>query len=276
MNWLQSTLYGVVSGITEFLPVSSRAHQRFMLYIFGVQGNDPVLSLVIHLSVLLALYFGIRDYLQQIRREQSLRRRNKKRATIGAYSALSDLRVVKTAIIPLLIGMLLFRYIFNKELSIPYVTLLLAINGFILYLPHRMMHGNKGASQLSKFDSTLMGIAYSATCITGISGIGTVISVAQIRGANHTKSLNWALLLTIPALLVLCGIDLFSILSVSDTVRLLPNFFCYLLSGIGAFAAGYAGIVLTKLIFARDKHNIFTFYCWGTALLLFLLYLTVA
>ena len=276
MNWMQSILYGIVSGISEFLPVSSRAHQRIVLYIFGVQGTDPALSLVVHLSLLLALYFGLRDYLLQIRREQILKRRNKKRSSMETYPALADLRVVKTAVFPMFIGIFLLRYIFYTELIIPYVAMVLAINGFILYLPQRMMQGNKGANQLSKFDSTLMGFAYSLTCLTGLSGIGAAISVAQMRGSNREKALNWALLLSVPALLLLCGIDLFSIFASSENVRLLPNFLCYLLTGAISFAAGYSGIALLKRILLRDKYSIFTFYCWGTALLLFLLYLTVA
>ena len=276
MNWLQGILYGLVSGLTEFLPVSSRAHQRMMQYLFGAEGNDPLLSFVIHLSVLLALYFASRNYLLQVSREQALRRRNKRKAPLSSYHALSDLRVVRAATLPMLISILVIRYIFDQEPAIPYVALVLAINGFLLFLPQRLMQGNKGPNQMSKFDSTLMGVAYGFSSLVGISGLGAVVSVAQSNGADRRKALSWALILSIPALLLLCGIDLFSLFSASGTVRLLPGFLCYVCAGIGAFATAYGGIVLLKRIFLHDKFTFFSFYCWGAALLLFLLYLTVA
>ena len=50
MNWLQGIIYGLISGFAEFLPVSSHAHQRITLYLFGVEGRDPVLSFVVRLA----------------------------------------------------------------------------------------------------------------------------------------------------------------------------------------------------------------------------------
>lgn len=276
MNWLQGILYGLVSGLTEFLPVSSRAHQRIMQYLFGREGNDPLLSFVVHLSVLLALYLASRNYLLQVRREQALRHRNKRKAPLSSYHALSDLRVVRTATMPMLISLLVVRYIFNQTPSIPYVALALALNGFLLFLPQRLMQGNKGPNQMSKFDSTLMGVAYGFTSVVGISGLGAVFSVAQASGADRRKALNWALLLSIPALLLMCGIDLFAVASASGTVRLLPGFLAYVCTGICTFATAYGGIVLLKRTFLYERFTFFSFYCWGAALLLFLLYLTVA
>lgn len=276
MSWLQGVLYGLVSGLTEFLPVSSQAHQRIMMYLFGTEGNDPILSFVIHLAVLIALYFGIKNHLLQIRREQALWRRNKRNTPLRAYHALSDLRVVRSAVLPMLVGIIVLRYIFNGGTSIPKVALVLSVNGVILFLPQRMMQGNKGPNELSKFDSTLFGIVYALRSITGFSGIGAVLSAAQARGADRKKSLNWALLLSVPALMILCGIDLFSMMSASETVRLLPDFFSYVCAGLAAFGTGYGGILLLKRILIQDRYAFFSFYCWGTALLIFMLYLTVA
>ena len=41
LSWLESLIYGVISGLTEFLPVSSVAHQAIVLRQSGLPGGAP-------------------------------------------------------------------------------------------------------------------------------------------------------------------------------------------------------------------------------------------
>ena len=36
LNWLQSIIYGFVSGLMDILPVSAQAHRALLLKLFGV------------------------------------------------------------------------------------------------------------------------------------------------------------------------------------------------------------------------------------------------
>ena len=56
LNWFESMLYGLFSGLTDILPVSVQAHQTLMLKFFGVKGNMELLDLLIHLAIAAALY----------------------------------------------------------------------------------------------------------------------------------------------------------------------------------------------------------------------------
>ena len=47
MNWLQSMLYGFLSGVAEVLPISSRAHGILLLKIFGASGNSNLMLLML-------------------------------------------------------------------------------------------------------------------------------------------------------------------------------------------------------------------------------------
>ena len=42
LNWLQSLLFGLVSGLTDILPVSAQAHRMLMLKFFGVKNASEV------------------------------------------------------------------------------------------------------------------------------------------------------------------------------------------------------------------------------------------
>ena len=70
MNWLQSLIYGLVSGITEFLPISSSAHQIILQKMFGQSGADPLQNLLVHLALLFALFTGGRSFIDHLRRQQ--------------------------------------------------------------------------------------------------------------------------------------------------------------------------------------------------------------
>ena len=59
MSWLESLIYGLVSGFSEFLPISSRAHQDLMLLLFGVEGHDPIRDMLVHATMLFSIYSGV-------------------------------------------------------------------------------------------------------------------------------------------------------------------------------------------------------------------------
>lgn len=55
MNIIQAIIYGIVQGITEFLPVSSTAHLTLMPWIFGWQNPGNVFDVALHLGTAIAV-----------------------------------------------------------------------------------------------------------------------------------------------------------------------------------------------------------------------------
>ena len=51
LNWLESFLYGLFSGLTDILPVSAEAHRILMLKCFGIQSSSELMKLFAHLGV---------------------------------------------------------------------------------------------------------------------------------------------------------------------------------------------------------------------------------
>lgn len=63
MNWLQSVLYGFLTGASDVLPVSSRAHGILLLKIFGTTIDGNLMQLFLHLAAMLAIYMSSRPTL---------------------------------------------------------------------------------------------------------------------------------------------------------------------------------------------------------------------
>ena len=273
MNWLESIVYGFVSGITDFLPISSQAHQSILLQLFGESNRDYVRDLFVHIAILLSILYGCRVLIDQIRREQSTPRHNRRTAKGSGIHL--EMRLLKNAGLPLVIGMILLSYFVNIQLDLIWVSILLIINGLILFIPERMMQGNKDERAMTMIDSWLLGISGGASILCGISRTGAMASVLSARGVARQKTVNWVLLLSIPALATMIGLDFLYIFSKASSIPFWSNLGGYILSGLTAYLGGIAGISAIKMIAQRSGYYAFSFYSWGAALFTFILYLTV-
>ena len=271
MSFLESIVYGLISGFAEFLPVSSLSHQIVLLRLIGVHERDPIRDLLVHIAVILALLTTCRSKLLKIHRERRLvssRRRSKGYATKGLY----DLRLIRTASVPLLICLLLTVSTRPLESNLMYIALFSFLNGIILIIPEHISHGNKDARSMSAFDGILIGISGALSVLPGVSRIGAMHTYATIRGADKQHSLNWALLLSIPALLVLCGFDVLRLFNAAGPSSF-PILAGYVLSAISAYFAAYAGILFAQFLTVRTGFAGFGYYSLGVALFSAILYL---
>ena len=76
-------ILGIVQGLTEFLPVSSSGHLTLLNKIFGIEGNTLILTILLHVATLFAVFFVLRKEIWQlIRHPFSLEARNLYIATI--------------------------------------------------------------------------------------------------------------------------------------------------------------------------------------------------
>ena len=159
MKWFQSIIFGLISGLSDVLPISSQAHKAIVMKLFGVNGEDPILRLVIHAAILAALYYSCSSHIQRIIRQLRLSRIPKKRRKRPLdVRTIMEFRLLRTMIIPVLLSLLLMNHTahWNNKLSMTAVFLLL--NGVILFLPSLVATGNKDARSMSALDGLLMGL----------------------------------------------------------------------------------------------------------------------
>lgn len=271
MNWLESMIYGLISGVSEFLPISSPAHQQLMMHLFGIDARDPVRDLFVHIAMLIAVIVSSRPFLEIIKRDASSRRG--RHAVQHNVRALCDWRVIQGAVLPMLILILFLRYVFKSGDNLMITGLFMVINGIILFLPERMVQGNKDARSMAALDSILIGSSGALSVFCGISRIGCTYGVAVARGAAKKHALTWSLILSIYALACLCLIDLITVFSFGH-FAFWESFFTYLLSGAAAFCGSCVSIAVMRFLTARPGSG-FAYYCWGASLFSLILFLTV-
>ena len=65
MEYLKFIFYGIIQGLTEFIPVSSTAHLKVISLFLGIDDPGPSLSAIIQLGSVIALIWYFRkDFLK--------------------------------------------------------------------------------------------------------------------------------------------------------------------------------------------------------------------
>ncbi len=274
MELLGSIIYGFISGLTEIVPVSSHANQHLLRQLLGVQNREPVRDMLVHIAALAALLFACRSLILRIRRDMSFAarvRRGKNGGNIpgGVY----EMRLLRSAAAVLAIGLLAGIFLPDFTQSSLLFAAFCMINGVILMVPSHMHQGNKTAKVMTGVDGMLIGLAGALSVFTGISRVGSMVSMSILCKTDKTSGFSWALLLSIPALAVLCLVDFVGIFTVGVGAMTLATVVGYLLSAAAAFAGTYVGVTLMKIIVERMQLAGFAYYSFGIALLSFLIYL---
>lgn len=274
MSVIENILYGLVSGMTAFLPVSGSGHQTLLYHLFGVNTRLSLLDLLVHIGILLSAFVACRDNIARLRWEQSTAttvRRNKSRRmdTQGYY----ELRLLKSAVVPMLLATVIFYLFLKKQNDLSSLMWLFILNGVILLIAEHMRQGNRDAKTMAGFDGILIGIATAASALPGLSGTGLTLSYTTARGTDIHKATNWVILLIVPVMLFAILGDVFYILGNGFGAVSFLLILGYLLAGISAFCGGLIGISVLRLLVANTSVFQFSYYSFGLALLSFMLYL---
>lgn len=272
MNWFEAIIYGLISGIAEFMPISSPAHQAVYRLFVGVDSVNPFQQLLIHIASLIAIFTAYRSAQELLQQRDA--RGNRKRRNHNLSSL--DMRIIKTSFVSYLIVYILLLSVVDSSNDLLLISMFLVINGIILFVPHRMLQGNKDAKSMSSIDSVLLGTVSALSFFPGISRIGCASSLAVARGADRQQALKWSILMSIFALGAFCLIDIYQLFFYTGDAVTFYSILCWLLSAGGAYISSYLGIKLIQFLTIKTNLSGFAYYSWGAALFTFILYLTVA
>lgn len=277
LSLLQSLVLGLISGLTEVLPVSAQAHRLVILRMFGMDGDSAVLRLMIHIATVAALHFYCKGHIVRMMRAQRLVRIPKSRRKRPLDTdALMDFNHLKTTLIPIVLGFICYTQLPGIGEKPVLVAAFMLVNGVILYIPQYLPGANKDSGSLSPIDSLYFGLGAVLGILPGISGIGSAVSIGSVRGMDPKKALSLALVMNIPVNIGLAVLDLIALVQAGAGSLSFTALFFSLFAGAAAFAGIILSINLVKKITESIGWSVFGFYSWGAALLTFILYLMAA
>ena len=276
LNWLQSILFGLVSGAADIIPVSGQAHRLLLLKFFGVNQMPNLLALLLHLSVAAALYLSSQGQFVRMNRARALARiPKKKRKRPLDTRSMMDWSLIKTMLVPTVIGLLLNTQVRGWSVNMFLIAGMLFVNGLILYIPQFLPTSNRDSRTLTRLEGVLMGLGAGASVLPGISTVGIMVSIASVCGIERLYGLNMTFIVK---LFFLIGLMVYDVLAIITdglgglTVMLLIQ---YIFTAALSFGAAMLGIRTLRKLAPEHGFHTFGVYCWGLALFTFILNLVV-
>ncbi len=272
LTWINSLLYGLLSGLTDILPVSSGAHRALLLKFVGVRETSDLMELLIRMAVVIALYYSSQSHLIRINRARALARvpKRKRKRPLDVRS-LMDWSMMKTIAIPALLGVYLYQYTLPLRSNLVLIAVFLFINGIVLYIPQFFPSSNKDSRTLSRVEALLMGLGGAASALPGISAVGAAVSIGSVCGVDKSFGLTMALMMNMA---MNAGMAVYSVLGIWNNGFGTLSFgilICYIFTAAAAFGGTMLGIRVITYFSEKHGLSVFGIYCWGLALFTFIL-----
>lgn len=242
MGTIEAIIWGVVQGLTEFVPVSSSGHLVVVPRLLGIEAPGLIVNIALHAGTLAAvIIFFWKDLIALFLTE---RRR-------GLYVLLASAPVI-------VLGLLCIDYIAPLFTNPRLVGWIFFINSGILLIGHwRLRSGASGRSKEPNVRHAItIGLAQALALFPGISRSGSTICTGVLTGLDKDEAYRFSFLLFVPAgiLALLYSIREASAADYAFSVNV----------AIGGIVSAIVGIFSLKLLYSiitRAKFHILAIYC---------------
>ena len=220
LEYLKFILYGLIQGLTEFIPVSSTAHLKVVSLFFGIDDPGSSVSAIIQIGSVMALIWYFRNDIFKLRYQSSK----------NIFNYLLHERLLRSILIgtiPIIfLGgtiKLFVPYFFDKvlrsNLSIALVSFLMAI---YMYIADSSKKGSINLKNHNYSDSFWIGLSQAFAIFPGVSRSGVTISSALVSGWVREDAAKFSFLLGMPAISLSAVVEFISSFNKFSSLSFFP------------------------------------------------------
>lgn len=260
MSFLEAIVYGIIQGLSEFLPVSSSGHLALLPYVMKIDDPGVVFDLMMHLGTALAIviYFwkDIKGYLGAL--NPSLF--NMKVGGGNRWFVRNFFFSTFISILAIFALMPLSKYARSADV----IVLNLSLFGAILWLADWVNSKKTSLLDSPMYGSLqlkvagLIGLAQALAIFPGVSRSGITLTAALLLGMTRKDAGQFSFLLSLP--IIFAGIikEIPELMKTQDNDSLL-----ILLTGVGtSFVVGYLTVHFFMSVIGKVQLKYFAFYRW--------------
>ncbi len=253
MTFVQAVVYGIVQGLTEFLPISSTAHLRIVPALFGWDDPGAPFTAVIQLGTTLAviLYFW-RELVQVV---VAWLRGLVDKSVRGALEYRMGWYLIVATIPVSIFGVAFSDQIETGGRNLWVISVTMIALALVLAWAERVGARNREEEDLDGRDALAVGTAQALSLIPGTSRSGVTITAGLFRGLSRSTAARFSFLLSIPAVL-LSG--LYEARKIGDNGGAGAGL--TFVAAVLAFVVGLASIAWLMRWIARHSTYIFIYY----------------
>jgi undecaprenyl-diphosphatase len=257
MNWYEALIFGLVQGLTEFLPVSSDGHLEIVKYLFGGIEESFLFSIAVHGATVLSILVVFRSDIMNLLRGVFKFRMNEETKYV--------LKLVVSMIPVAIVGFTMrakVEALFVADMDITGSYLL--VTALYLLIGHFVPKGEKPISYGGAF---IIGIAQAIAVLPGLSRSGSTVATGLVLGNSKNDLARFSFLMVIVPII---GANFMqAVKSEPQAVDgvLLPLIVAF----VAAFVSGYAACRWMINIVKNGKLGWFALYCilLGLTLIIF-------
>ncbi|WP_096201066.1 undecaprenyl-diphosphatase UppP [Bacillus sp. FJAT-45350] len=266
MSVIEALIFGIVQGITEFLPVSSTAHIVITQMVFGYTFPGLAFEIYLHIASILAVMIYFRkDIVAVVTGFFAFFKERSKENKVHFFFAIY---IVVATMITGVLGMILSDFVGDTMKTPIFISIALTVTGFALIFIERFhRYGSRTDKDMTFVDSVIVGLGQTLAVFPGISRSGSTLVVSLLLGLNKETAVRYSFLLSIPVIL-------------GSTVLAFDELGSGMFSSIGApalivafistFIFSWLGIVWLIEFLKKSKLIYFAIYCFAVAILVYL------
>ena len=258
MDSLQALIFGLVQGLTEFLPISSSGHLEILKYFFGDAGSDFIFTVVVHAATVLSIIVVFWNDIIQLFRGVFKFKMNTETDYV--------LKIVVSMIPAAIVGLTLNNFIegfFNGNMV--FIGSMLVLTALFLAVSHFVRKGTKPVTYKGAF---FMGLAQALAVLPGLSRSGTTIATGLMLGHKKEEITKFSFLMVIIPVIGGTFMEMLSSKNMTGDIKAIPLTIAFATAFISGFAACKWMVNIVK------KGNLYWFaiYCSlvGASLILFM------
>jgi len=260
-------LMGLVLGLTDVFPISSRGHLALLGQLLNVQSFD--LSLVVGLHsgsvIAIAIYFHKefgslwKNLLESLKHLGDWVTGRSISLSLSAENTVPYLYVL--SLLPVAIEGFALRDSAEKVFADPFLPLMfLMFNGVIILITALIVRGERTIKELKWTEFLLIGMLQGLATIPGISRLGLVLCAGLWFRLKWQETLKLTFVLSIPVVLGALAVENQGILQAMESTprSIVPLAMSALLAFLGSWLSLK---LLTSRLLERRKLALFGYYC---------------
>ena len=222
LDFIRFIFYGIIQGLTEFIPVSSTAHLKIIPLIFGIDDPGSSISAIIQIGSVLAVFWYFRESIFNFKNTFSRK---------VSYSFLSTklFKSIYIGTVPIVFfGGFIKLFVpefsdsfLRSNLSIAIVSILMSLIMLIADISTNKIINLRNHKFSNSF---LIGIAQAFAIIPGVSRSGATISMALFSGWERKDAVKFSFLLGIPSISLAAFVEFLSLVNQFPIFPTLPLF----------------------------------------------------
>jgi undecaprenyl-diphosphatase len=248
----QAVAYGIVQGLSEFLPISSSAHLTLLPWVLGWDDPGLAFDVALHWGTLTGvLIIFWKDWIRLLR------------AGLSSRGVETDRRLfwglVVSAVPAAIIGKLLDKWAETNLRAPLLIACTMAVLGLILWYADRVGRKSRDLTQMTIPRAFSIGVAQAAALVPGVSRSGATISLGLLQDFTREEIARFSFLMSTP---IIFGAGLLKLPKMVHDMRAGEGDLTWAALAAGFVASAVVGAAVIRWMLDYLRRRTYAAFAW--------------